>query len=160
MVIFLPCETTKPLKSPCRILLVEPKWPSSFWYSYLTCLIWESYLINCTFQSHDPGILSLTFHEYFTANDRKGDGRRQRKSHSKALLLMKRKAGLFCNLEESFKNSDFLLQFRVTCQRDVHNPAPQDNLPVTRSAIERRQIVDTTSQILFVKWPPLFCSNK
>ena len=76
MVIFLPCETTKPLKSPCRILLVEPKWPSSFWYSYLTCLIWESYLINCTFQSHDPGILSLTFHEYFTANDRKGDGRR------------------------------------------------------------------------------------
>lgn len=61
---------------------------------------------------------------------------------------MKREAGVFCNREESFKNSDFLLQFRVTCQRDVYNPAPQDNLPVTRSAIERRQIVDTTSQIL------------
>lgn len=62
---------------------------------------------------------------------------------------MKREAGVFCNREESFKNSDFLLQFRVTCQRDVHNPAPQDNLPVTRSAIERRQIVDTTSHNLW-----------
>jgi len=38
----------------------------------LTCLIWESYLINYTFQTHDPGILSLTLHEYFRANVRKG----------------------------------------------------------------------------------------
>jgi len=38
----------------------------------LTCLIWESYLINYTFQTHDPGIFSLTLHEYFRANVKKG----------------------------------------------------------------------------------------
>lgn len=32
--LFLPCETTKPPKSPCRTLLMEPKWFTSFWFPY------------------------------------------------------------------------------------------------------------------------------
>lgn len=77
--VFLTLRKNQIPKSPRRTLSFEPKWFPSFWLPYLTCLIWESYLINCTFQSHDPGILSLTVHEYFTANDRKGVARGKRK---------------------------------------------------------------------------------
>ena len=51
----------------------------------LTYLIWESYLINYTFQTHDPGILSLTMHEYFRANVKKGVVCGNGKIHSKNL---------------------------------------------------------------------------
>lgn len=46
-------------KSPLR-LSSSPKWLTIFWYLYLTWLIWESYLINFTFQSYDP-VHSLTW---------------------------------------------------------------------------------------------------
>lgn len=72
---FLPCKTTKPPKKSLTNLVDGTKMVYSFWFPYLTCLIWESYLINYTFQSHDPGIPSLTLHEYFTANVRKGVAR-------------------------------------------------------------------------------------